>query len=196
MSDDYSREAFDAAFAEEAAAAAFGRGPRRVTEADQQVARAFGRPVPELTEAPRASVSVPGFDGRPLEVQMAELIEKYRGLRISRLGDSAKRADALAGAEEALIADLVIEGGVQVRRVRNRERLRKLQEKVAQLEAEVPLSAESTDRFRSSQGPTVEEFDSAFGGHRRAPDGRRYTQAEVDESIARAFGRTTKGDQR
>ena len=172
MSDDYSREAFDAAFAEDAAAAAFGRGPRRVTEADQSIARAFGRPVPELTQPPRREESAE-----------AALLREYPELRVSRLGESV---DVARGAA------LVYERRLHANPVRRGDELAWLRERVATLRSQTPLSAGSV----GAAAPTVEEFDSAFGGQRFAADGRRYTQAEVDESVARAFGRTTKGDQR
>ncbi|WP_346007159.1 hypothetical protein [Janibacter terrae] len=178
MSDEVSKEAFDAAF---------GRGPSRpVTEADQAVARAFGHPVPELTEAPRASSSAPAEE-------MEALVREYEELRVSRRGDSRKAAHNAAITERVLMSETVAEGRRSVRRVTNLDRLRQLRETVEALRAEVPLSASGPS---TSPEVSVEDFDRAFGGERFASDGRRYTQAEVDESIARAFGRATRGDQR
>lgn len=187
MTSDYSKEAFDAAFAEESIARAFGREtvPRVVTETDQNVARAFGRPVPELTETAASAWS------SPVE-EMEALVTEFEELRVSRRGDSRTVARNSAITQRVLMSEYGPGGG---RRVTDLDRLGKLREMVESLRAEVPLSA-SADAASEPEAPTVEEFDSAFGGHRRAPDGRRYTQAEVDESVARAFGRTTKGDQR
>lgn len=176
--------------AEEAAARA-RRGRPVVTEADQVVARAFGRAVPELTEAEETQSNV---FGRPVpelqpvreagatpEDEMQSLLIEYRQLQVSRLGCTAKSADALAAASEALMSDLVTEAGRPPRRVVTRpERLRQLREKVAALRADVPLSA-GADNQPSPSGITHTAQEVAEAN------------ALADEAVANAFGRTTKG---
>lgn len=174
MTSDYSKEGGDA-FAEESIARAFGRetAPRVVTEADQSVARAFGRPVPELTEAAELPVAASESARKPVtDRDLADLLERYRALRVSRLGESAKSVDALVAAEEALISDVVSEGGRRVRRVRNFQRLGELRGKVVSLEAQVPLSASVDPAPARREEVTVQE---------------------VDASVARAFGRVVEG---
>ncbi|WP_433954651.1 hypothetical protein [Janibacter indicus] len=162
--------------AEAAAAAVFGRGSspfRAVTETDQIVARAFGREVPELREAAELPATVSESARKPVsERDLADLLERYRTLRVSRLGESAKSVDALVAAEEALISDVVTEGGQRVRRVRNFQRLAELRDKVVSLEAQVPLSASADPAPARREEVTVQEADA---------------------SVARAFGRVVGG---
>lgn len=173
MSGEYSKAAFDAAFGRPQA--------RSVTEADQAVARAFQRPVPELTEA-RESTSTP-------EAEMESLLKEFRELRVSRRGDPPASANAAGIRERAAIVDhikMVTESRVVVR---DRQALAQLRLKVEEMRAELPLSAGSPQGgAREARQVSAEEFDRAFE--------RPVTQAEAEESAARAFGRTSaKGEQ-
>lgn len=182
MSGEVSRAGFDAAFAESAAAAAFGRGPRRVTEADQAVARAFDRKVPPLTEASEGAMTP--------EAEMEALLKEFRELRVSRRGDPTASANAAGIRERAAIVDHLkgaIEGKVVVR---DRQALARLRMRVEEMRAELPLSA-AAETTTSPHRVSVDEFDRAF--ERRVADGRQYTQAEAEEAVAAAFGRSTKG---
>lgn len=184
MTSDYSKEAFDAAFAEESIARAFGREtvPRVVTETDQNVARAFGRPVPELTETAASAWS------SPVE-EMEALVKEFEELRVSRRGDSRTVARNSAITQRVLMSEYGSDGR---RRVTDLDRLGKLRETVESLRAEVPLSA-SADAASEQEAPTVEEFDRAFGGNRTATHGRGVTQGDADDAVAAAFGRSTRG---
>lgn len=182
MSGEVSRAEFDAAFAESAAAAAFGRGPRRVTEADQAVARAFDRKVPSLTEA---------IEGTPTpEAEMEELLQEFRQLCVSRRGDSEQVARNAAIAQRAMMSEAAMEGRRLVRRVTQPSKLAQLRKRVEEMRDELPLSA-AAETTTAPRQVSVDEFDRAF--ERRVADGRQYTQAEAEEAVAAAFGRSTKG---
>lgn len=157
--------------AEQMVAAAFGRGSdplRPVTEADQETARAFGRKVPELTSVSETAATP--------EAEMEALLQEFRQLRVSRRGDPPASANAAGIRERAAIVDHLKSAEGQVV-VRDRRALARLRMRVEEMRAELPLSA----------GSSVTEAGGA------APGGREVTAAEVDEAVASAFGRETKG---
>ena len=101
------------------------------------------------------------------EDEMTALLEEFRELRVSRRGDSREVASNAAVVQRVLMSEWAMEGRRVTHRVTKPERLAELRETVKALRAEVPLSGaqEST-----------------------APAGA-VTRADVDASVARAFGR-------
>lgn len=110
-------------------AAAFGRSPRRVTEADRVLARTFGREVPELTEVRETEAA---------DDELAQLLKEYRELRVSRRGESPVHAQGVATLERSKVVDSI------TGRVRDKRQLRVLRETVEAMRAEVPLSGAPT----------------------------------------------------
>lgn len=145
------------------------RDLRFIRQAEASVAAAFGRKVPEVAEV--RETRGPG-------AEMLELLEEFTELRQSRRGESAEVARNAAAVKRAMMSRPVTERGRLAYAVDRLDRLEELRETVAALRAEVPLSGASAGQSTP----------------RTRPAARPVTEAEVAENVARAFGRTTKGD--
>ncbi|MBD5829610.1 hypothetical protein DXX98_02050 [Janibacter melonis] len=105
------------------------------------------------------------------EEEMTALLEEFRDLRMSRRGDSREVANNAATVKRVLMSETVMEGPRLTYKITRPSQLADLRREVASLRAEEPLSGAVTE------------------------SAAEVTWADVDESVARAFGRAPKGGQ-
>lgn len=148
-------------------------------DVSEAIGSAFGwepsGPRPAVTEADQSVArafgqEVPALSEAPKlkpEDEMMALLEEFRELRVSRRGDSREVASNAAVVQRVLMSEWAMEGRRVTHRVTKPERLAELRETVKALRAEVPLS----------------------GAQESAAPAGDVTRADVDASVARAFGR-------